>query len=253
MPHATFRFYEELNDFLPKHKRKTDFHTDFEGKRTIKDMIEALGMPYTEVDLILVNGESVDFTYILHDGDRISVYPIFESLNIENVTRLRNIPLRRTRFIADSNLGDIVKYMRALGFDVFSHPSLSTQKIIEISKKENRIILTRSRKLLKFKEVTHGIFIRPGRTEEQLRKIVDLLDIRKSTRPFSRCLRCNNLLKTVEKEAITARIPSKVKAFYDDCSYCTSCDKICWEGIHVREMKKVIERILRNPESQESS
>ena len=134
--------------------------------------------------------------------------------------------------------------MRALGFDVFSHPSLSTQKIIEVSKEENRIILTKSRRLLKFKEVTHGIFIRPGRTEEQLRRILDFLDIRKSIKPFSRCLRCNNLLKTVEKEEITGRIPPKVKAFCDDYSYCESCDKVYWEGIHVTEMKKVIDRIV---------
>ena len=64
MPKATFRFYEELNDFLPKHRRKTDFEAKFKGKRSIKDMIEALGVPHTEIDLILVNGKSVDFNYI---------------------------------------------------------------------------------------------------------------------------------------------------------------------------------------------
>ena len=249
MPIATFRFYEELNDFLPRHRRKTDFQEGFTGRRSIKDMIESLGVPHAEVDLILVNGESVGFDYIVQDGDRVSVYPIFESLYIQNVTRLRNIPLRRTKFIADSNLRKIVQYMRALGFDVFSHPSLSPQKIIEVSKKENRIILTMSRKLLKFKDVTHGIFIRPGTTEEQIKRILDLLDIRKSIKPFSRCLRCNSLLKTVGKEEIAARIPPKVKAFCDDYSYCSSCDKIYWEGIHFTEMKRVIDRILGHPES----
>ena len=249
MPIATFRFYEELNDFLPMHRRKTDFQAGFTGRRSIKDMIESLGVPHAEVDLILVNGESVGFDYIVQDGDRVSVYPIFESLYIQNVTRLRNIPLRRTKFIADSNLRKIVKYMRALGFDVFSHPSLSPQKIIEVSKKENRIILTMSRKLLKFKDVTHGIFIRPGTTEEQIKRILDLLDIRKSIKPFSRCLRCNSLLKAVGKEEIAARTPPKVKAICDDYSYCSSCDKIYWEGIHFTEMKRVIDRILGHPES----
>jgi len=178
MPKAIFRFYEELNDFLPKHRRKTDFEVTFQGKRSIKDMIEALGVPHTEIDLILLNGKSVDFTCIIQDGDRVSVYPVFESLNIQNVTRLRKIPLRKTRFIADINLGDIVKYMRILGLDVYYDPSLSNRQIIEISKRENRIILTKNRKLLKFREVSHGIFIRTGTTENQIKRIIDYLDIK---------------------------------------------------------------------------
>ena len=141
-------------------------------------MIEALGVPHTEIDLILVNGNSVDFNYILQDEDRVSVYPVFESLNITDVTMLRKIPLRRNKFIADINLGGIVKYMRILGFDLYYDSLLSTREIIEISKRGNRIILTKSRKLLQFKDVTHGIFIRPATTTEQIRQIIDYLDIK---------------------------------------------------------------------------
>ena len=83
MPEVTFRFYEELNDFLPAGKRKRDFQSPFKGRESIKDKIEALGVPHTEVDLILVNGNSVDFGYILQDRDRISVYPVFETLDIQ--------------------------------------------------------------------------------------------------------------------------------------------------------------------------
>jgi len=178
MPKGMFRFYEELNDLLPKHKRKTDFEAEFKGKRSIRDMIEGLGVPHTEIDLILVNGKSVDFNYILRNKDRVSVYPVFESLNITDVTMLRKIPLRRNKFIADINLGDIVKYMRILGFDLYYDSLLSTREIIEISKRENRIILTKSRKLLQFKAVTYGIFIRPATTTEQIRQIIDYLDIK---------------------------------------------------------------------------
>jgi len=133
MAKAIFRFYEELNDFLPEHRRKTDFEAPFTGKRSIKDMVESLGVPHTEIDLILVNGISVGFDYILQDKDRVSVYPVFESLNITDVTRLRKIPLRRNKFIADINLGDIVKYMRVLGLDVYYDTFLTNREIIEIS------------------------------------------------------------------------------------------------------------------------
>jgi len=175
MSKAIFRFYEELNKFLPKRRRKTDFQVNFKRRRSIKEMIEALGVPHTEIDLILVNGKPVEFTYRLQDGDRVSIYPVFEFLNIENITGLRKIPLRKTKFIAETNLEHIVNYMRILGFDVCFDPSLSTWKIIELSKRENRIILTKNRKLLKFKEVTHAIFVRPGTTGEQIKRIIDYL------------------------------------------------------------------------------
>ena len=244
MSEAIFRFYEELNDFLPKRRRKTDFQVDFKERRSVKDMIEALGVPHTEIDLILVNGKSVDFAYVLQNGDRVSVYPVFESLNIENVTRLRKVPLRKTKFIADIHLGDIVKYMRALGFDVCFDPSLSTRNIIEISKGENRIILTKSKKLVKFKEVTHAIFIRPGTVTEQIKRILDYLDIKDSIKPFSRCLRCNSVLKSVSKESIADRIPSKTKEFCDEYTCCQFCDKIYWKGTHFIKMNKTIDHIL---------
>ncbi len=247
MSKVTFRFYEELNDFLPKHRRKTDFEAKFKGKRSIKDMIEALGVPHTEIDLILVNGNSVDFNYILQDEDRVSVYPVFESLNITDVTQLRKIPLRRNKFLADINLGNIVKYMRVLGLDLYYDSLLSTREIIEISKRENRVILTKNRKLLKFKDVSHVIFIRPGTTTEQIRLIIDYLDIKDNIKPFSRCLRCNTLLNNVLKEKILDRIPPKTKEFCDEYVQCKSCDKIYWKGTQFINMKKVVKQILDQP------
>jgi hypothetical protein len=249
MPKGTFRLYEELNDFLPYHRRKTEFEVPFKGKRSVKDIIEALGVPHTEIDLILVNGKSVDFKYIIRDGDRISVYPVFESFNIKDVTRLRKIPLRRNKFIADTSLEDIVKYMRVLGFDVFYDPLLTSREIIEISNAENRIILTRSRKLLKFKEVTHGIFIRPGTIPKQIKRIIDCLDIKDNIKPFSICLHCNIPLKSIQKEKILDRIPPKTREFCDEYVQCPSCGKIYWKGTHFKNMKKVVRQILDQTES----
>ncbi len=240
---VTLRFYEELNDFLPPHRKKTDFDVSFEIKRSIKDLIESLGVPHTEIDLILVNGSSVDFNYIPKDNERISVYPSFESIDITHVTRLRKKPLRRTRFIADNNIGNIVRYMRALGFDVYYDPKLIGRDLVDAARKDKRIILTKSRNLLKFKGVTHGIFLRPGTTEQQIRSVVDYLDIRAEIREFSRCLCCNGILEAIPKETISERIPQKTRAFCHEYAYCSACDKIYWEGTHVNEMRKVLDRI----------
>jgi len=225
-----FRFYEELNDFLPQARRKTDFDVSFKGKRSVKAMIESLNVPGSEVDLILVNGQSVDFDYILKDGDRVSVYPVFESFDIKEVTRLRKSPLRKLRFIADVPLEDIARHMRALGFDVYYDSRLSSEEILEISKKENRIILTKSRSLLKHRDVTHGMYIRSGTMEEQIRKILDDLDIRDSVRTFSRCLQCNTALKSISKEKIMERVTPRSSALHNEYAYCPVCDKIYLKG-----------------------
>ncbi|OQX64412.1 MAG: hypothetical protein B5M55_06140 [Desulfococcus sp. 4484_242] len=244
MPTATFRFYEELNDFLPAGRRKRDFEIAFKGRESVKDMIEALGVPHTEVDLILINGISVDFAYILQDGDRISVYPVFESLDIRAATHLRDLPLRETRFIADTNIGNIVKYMRALGLDVHCDLTLCPREITRISNQEKRTILTRSRKLLKRRDVTRGIFIRPGTTVQQIRQIIHLLSLKEAIAPFSRCLVCNTPLVKTTKESVYDRIPPKVRAFCNDYAYCSGCDRIYWQGTHFARIKQVVDRIL---------
>ncbi|MCG6908530.1 MAG: Mut7-C ubiquitin/RNAse domain-containing protein [Deltaproteobacteria bacterium] len=241
---ATFRFYEELNEFLPTHRKKTDFEAAFKEKRSIKDMLESMGVPHTEIDLILVNGISVDFAYTLQNNDRVSVYPTFEALNIENLTRLRKIPLRRNRFIADINLGDIVKYMRALGFDIFYDTAFTNRDIIALSNKENRIILSKNKKLLKFKDVSHGIYLYPGTTAEQIRRVIDRLDIKNEIKLFSRCLRCNALLVPVAKEAVLDRIPPKTRQFCHAYTRCLACDKLYWRGTHLIHMEKVLKRII---------
>ena len=245
MPKAVLRFYSELNDLLPEHRRSTEFEAGFKDKRSIKDMIESLGVPHTEIDIIIANEDSVDFNYILREGDRIRVYPAFAEPDKKTV-HLRPSPFYNTRFIADTNLGNIARYMRVLGFDTCFDPSLSTRAIIELSLKEDRIIITKSRRLLKFRDVTYGILLRPGTSEAQIKNILFRLGIKDRVKPFSRCLRCNSILIRVEKKKIIDRIPLKTRSFCNEYSHCESCDKIYWEGTHVFEMKKVINRLLED-------
>jgi len=225
MSMGIFRFYEELNDFLPKHRKKVDFEAEFNKRKSMKDIIEEFGVPSTNVDLVLINGEPVDFNYIFQDGDRASVYPVFESFNIQNVTLLRKFPLRRIRFIADIHLEDIVKPMRMLGFDIDFSGSYTTQDIIEKSIQEKRIILTKQKELLKSKSITHGMLIRPGSTVEQVKYIIDDLDINDRIKPFTRCLGCNNPLENRQTKQITDRISPETKRIFEKYLLCKSCGK----------------------------
>jgi hypothetical protein len=178
MPTVIFRFYEELNDFLPNTKKKADFEATLNGRKSIKEIIEEFGVPPVAVDLILVNGKPADFNCIIKDGDRVSVYPVFESFNIQNVSLLRRFPLRRIQFIADAHLKKIVKPMRMLGFNIDFHGSYTTKDIIEKSIREKRIILTTRKELKRSKSVTHCILIRPGTTRKQIEYVMEYLDVK---------------------------------------------------------------------------
>jgi hypothetical protein len=177
MRRSTFRFYEELNAFLSVDRRKRDFVVEFEGQKTIGELIEILGVPCEKVDLILADGQSVGLHHVPGEGERVSVYPVFEALNISEITRLPGRPLRTIKFVLDVDLRDLAPTMQASGYDVHFDAVVSKEEIIAISRKENRIILTMDPQLLRSKEITHVILLPIEAPQVQLRKIVEHLDI----------------------------------------------------------------------------
>lgn len=84
--------------------------------QTVKDLIEAAGIPHTEIDAV-IDGTSVRFDHRPGNDDLIGVYPVFESIDIRPILRLRHEPLRDTRFVVDSHLGGLTRLLRMLGFD----------------------------------------------------------------------------------------------------------------------------------------
>lgn len=237
------RFYEELNDFLPLEKRKKRILHTIVQKTTIKDIIESLGVPHTEVELILVNGKSVDFTYLVQDQDDISVYPVFETFDISELLQVRSKPLRATRFILDVHLGKLAKYLRLLGFDVVYEINLSDETIVERSYKERRIVLTRDVGLLKNKRITHGHWMHNTNPDKQVEEVLKRFNVTKQCRPFTRCLICNGLLKKIGKKKIIADIPPLSQKYYKTFVQCQSCKKIYWEGSHYNKLKSWLTKL----------
>jgi uncharacterized protein with PIN domain len=240
---ARFRFYAELNDFLPPERRAVPFDCVFQGKQTVKHLIESLGVPHTEVDLVLVNGRSVDFGELAQNGDYISVYPVFEAFDIAPVTRVRPTPLRQVRFVLDGHLGRLAAYLRMLGFDTLYRNDYDDPQLARISAEEHRILLTRDRGLLMRSAVTHGYCVREAAPWRQLAEVVERFDLHGCVAPFTRCMVCNELLREVAKEAVAGRMPAVSRAHYDEVWECPGCARVFWKGSHYQRMLRLLAAI----------
>ena len=183
---VTLRFYEELDDFLVPRRRKQAFAWPCPPDATIEHVIESLGVPHTEVDLILVNGESVGFSRRLQENDRVSVYPRFEAFDIASLVRLRSRPLREVRFLTDEHLGGLARWLRILGFDTRTRDDRTVEEAVRIAVLERRIVLSRSRRMLRHSAITHGCFVHATQPLRQCEEILARLHLREQARPFER-------------------------------------------------------------------
>lgn len=240
---VTVRVYAELNDFLPRDIRGSEFPCVLNGGPSIKHVVESLGIPHTEIEVLLVNGESVGFDHSLADGDRVSVYPVFESLDVTPLMRLRPLPLREPTFILDVHLGKLALFLRLLGFDAAFPGDVPDKELARISVEEGRTLLTRDTMLLKRGMITHGCYIHSQDPEEQAVEVLDRLDLRGSVRPFSRCPTCGALLADAEKEDVLDRLEPLTKKYYFDFRECTECGKVFWKGSHYDALLELLRRL----------
>lgn len=240
---ATFRFYEELNDFLPRERRRCAFAVPCARAATTKHMIEALGVPHTEVELILVNGESSGLERLLADGDRVAVYPKFETFDVSSLLRIRAQPLRRLRFVADAHLGGLARLLRMAGFDTLYDNGYHDDEIVEIAASQDRVVLTRDRELLKRRTVTHGCYLHAIKPAAQFAELFRRLDLAALAQPFSLCLHCNLPLRPVPKAEVLERLPESVRVQHDEFNTCDSCGRVFWKGSHHKRMVAMLDAV----------
>ena len=244
MQQASFRFYAELNDLLPLSKRGLCFSHAFEASASVKDTVEAFGIPHTEVDLILANGETVTFSYLLRDGDRISVYPVFRSIDLSPLTRLQPRSGAEMCFVLDTHLGKLAAYLRMLGFDSLYRNDCRDEELAHISADQQRSLLSRDRGLLKRSLVTRGYLVRAAQPREQLLEVLRRFNLSRSVAPFRRCLDCNTPLQAVPKDQISHRLPPESRKHYDEFHVCPGCNRLYWKGSHYQRMAVLIGRMI---------
>lgn len=236
------RFYAELEDLLAGERRGREFTHVCPVGESVKDLIEGLGIPHTEIDLLLVNGIPVDFARQIEDGDRVSAYPVFEGLDISSVTLVRPSPLRVARFVADVHLGRLAGYLRLGGFDTLYQSNWQDDELAQVAACGRRILLTRDRGLLKRTIVTHGYLVRAASPRSQLAEVLERLDLWGALQPLSRCSICNGAVNPVAKALVMETLPPRTAAHYEEFWRCADCDRVYWQGAHYRSLLELFSR-----------
>jgi uncharacterized protein with PIN domain len=244
MAQAWFHFSAELNDFLPKAKRGQELAQPFSDRPSVKHLIEAMGIPHTEVARILVNGRAEDFDYLVKDADRIEVAPA-SAFNGMLGANLLNQPQGERRFVIDNHLGRLAAALRMLGFDALYRNDYDDKTLAAVAGNECRILLTRDRRLLMHRVVRWGYWVRSTAPREQLKEVVGRFNLAPEAIPFLRCIRCNGLLQPVDKQAILDQLEPLTRQYFNDFRRCPDCGQIYWKGSHWERMQAVIRDLLK--------
>lgn len=245
MPQASFCFYGNLNDFLPVSQRQKAIFYPLNGPVAVKHPIEALGVPHPEVEYLLANGISVGFSYLVQPEDQISVYPTFHEIDVDPLHPLRPPLPAPPRFILDNHLGQLATYLRLLGFDTQYHNHYQDEELARLSHEEERVLLTRDRRLLMRKIIVYGYWLRAKDPRQQLTEILGRYELDNHIRPWRRCLRCNGHLRPVPKEAILDWLEPKTIKYYHEFHICQVCQQIYWKGSHYEPLRQFVEEVSR--------
>lgn len=230
MSTAYFRLHGRLNDFLLKDQREQWITVRFRERQSVKHLAESLGVPHPEIGQIQVNGRSEALGTITQDEDRVEIHPIENGSPID------------PRFLLDCHLGRLTAHLRMLGFDCLYQNNYDDSLMTKIATEEKRILLTRDRRLLMRKVIMHGYCLRSLDPLEQLTEVLQRFELTARAQPFHRCLRCNQPLEPVAKDAIIDRLEPLTKLYFDEFHICPACGQIYWKGSHYDRMQKLIEQ-----------
>ncbi len=235
------RFHGDLNVFLGSKSGDAIIERQLAEKTSIKDIIESCGVPHPEVDLILVDDQTVGFDHTLANDAKVEVFPVENYGTLNTQKRLQTTGV--IRFVVDGHLGRLTRNLRLLGFDVAYPKNADDRQLLEVMARENRALLTRDRRLLMHAIVQHGYCPRSQNADEQTIEVVRRFDLSELIAPFTRCLRCNAPLEEAAKADVIDKLEPLTKIYYDQFRRCPECKQIYWSGSHFPKLQKRIEEI----------
>jgi uncharacterized protein len=233
-------FHDDLVLFLRSKKRR--IARQLSERTSVKDVIEACGVPHTEVDLILINNKPVDFSRVIGTESKMDIYGMVSEAVTpfpENRLQVHNLQ----KFVADGHLGKLVRDLRLLGIDVVYDRGADDRQLVKTSSEQDRALLTRDRRLLMHSAVRHGYYLRSQNPLDQTVEVLRRFELIVTFRPFSRCLLCNALLQPAEKEKIIGQLEPLTKIYYDQFRRCPDCGQVYWSGSHFAKLERRIAAI----------
>ncbi len=236
MAAARFRFHGELGDFLPRQWRGAEIEYACARAASLKNAIEALGVPHTEVGRALVGGAPATLDRTVREGDAVDVYPWSGDA--------AEAPGARDLFLADAHLGGLARFLRMLGFDTLHENAFEDAEIRRLASQERRVVLTRDRELLKCRDILAGCYVHERKPEAQLAEVAARYGLAERARPFTLCLRCNLPLAPVDKSSVAVRLPEAVARSHSTFMHCSGCDRVYWPGSHYDRMRAALGRML---------
>lgn len=245
MPKIFVRCYAELNNFLAPKQMSTTFEVQLPDYSSLETLANYIKLPIDEIDLILVNNISYNLNYLPKEGDRVAFYPVFETFDITNLSDLHERPLRRVKFVVDVHLGKLASHLRLLGFDTIYKNDFKTDELISISIEQKRILLSKCQSLINNPLITRAYRVKNVDPKLQLIETLDRFDLYNIAKPFTRCIKCNCILSSIEKEAIINRIPPVVREWHNEYLICSLCDRLYWKGSHYEYMNAFVQDVLR--------
>ncbi|WP_020558568.1 Mut7-C RNAse domain-containing protein [Thiofilum flexile] len=238
---VSFRFYGDCNDFLAGEMLNQDISYAFDDRPSIKDSIEALGIPHTEVGAIQVDQQWVGFEYLLQDGQTVKVFP---HPNQDTTHPLPYMPSPRPCFLLDVHLGALARYLRLAGFNcLHENQDYGDAVLAEIAASHTCILLTRDIGLLKRSKIKYGRWIRNVLPEQQFKEVVQHYQLHSAFQPFTYCVKCNGHIKPVAKNSVQALVPAGVFAWQQDYQQCQNCGQVFWKGSHFKKIMQILQEV----------
>ncbi|WP_369197060.1 Mut7-C RNAse domain-containing protein [Streptomyces djakartensis] len=231
-PEIHVEFAPLLHVFVSRARRDGTVRAATDGVSSLGHVVESLGVPLTEVGVLLADGREVPVSHVPVAG---------ESVEVRAVTRPQRVPGAPLRFLLDVHLGTLARRLRLLGVDTaYESTDIGDPALAARSAAEQRVMLSRDRGLLRRRELWAGAFVYSTRPEEQLDDVLDRF--RPELRPWTRCTACNGLLRQATKEEVADQLEHGTQATYDVFARCGACGRAYWKGAHHEQLEAIVER-----------
>jgi len=226
----TLRVPTELRFLLPPAGRTGTLLVVAAVTDTVGHVVQAAGIPLTEVEGLEIDGTPVLASTLAVDGN----------LALKAVVRPQDAPASPPRFLLDVHLGGLARRLRLLGLDAAYDPDANDPALVKRAAAEARMLLTQDRGLLCRRAVRAGALVRGAGTAAQLDDVLDRFA--PSLAPWTRCTSCGGLLEPVSPQQVASQLKPGTRRSYQHFARCTDCEQVYWRGAHRAGLELVVAR-----------